>query len=132
MFLNSFLNFLARVIFNVQFSTLTFPLLFSQHPNQTKQNFLGKVTVSHPFPSPSNTMNSRELALVSTATVFGALASALAFRFFLSPKKHFPQTNPSQNGVVSQNRSSRSPFDPSKRTGSVYKFCLLVSQVVLF
>ncbi|KAK4569051.1 hypothetical protein RGQ29_004448 [Quercus rubra] len=58
-------------------------------------------------------MNSRELALVSTATVFGALASAFALRFFLNPKKkHFPKT---LNGVVSANCSPPNPFDPSKR-----------------
>lgn len=64
-------------------------------------------------------MNSRELALVSTATVFGALASALAFRFFLIPKSHFSRTSSSRNGVVSNKSTSRSPFDPSKRQGSV-------------
>ncbi|KAG7954240.1 hypothetical protein I3843_11G006800 [Carya illinoinensis] len=62
-------------------------------------------------------MNSRELALVSTATVFGALASALAFRFFLIPKSHFSRTSSSRNGVVSNKSTSRSPFDPSKRQG---------------
>ncbi|GMY15121.1 deoxycytidylate deaminase [Fagus crenata] len=57
-------------------------------------------------------MNSRELALVSTATVFGALASAFAFRIFSNPKKkQFPQTH---NGVVST-KTSPNPFDPSKR-----------------
>ena len=64
-------------------------------------------------------MNSRELALVSTATVFGALASAFAFRIFLNPKKkQFPQTH---NGVVST-KASPNPFDPSKRKESVW-FC---------
>jgi hypothetical protein len=66
-------------------------------------------------------MNSRELALVSTATVFGALASAFAFRIFLNPKKkQFPQTH---NGVVST-KISPNPFDPSKRKESVW-FCIL-------
>lgn len=65
-------------------------------------------------------MNSRELALVSTATVFGALASAFALRFFLNPKKkHFPKTH---NGVVSANCSPPNPFDPSKRKESVFFF----------
>ncbi|KAF5476550.1 hypothetical protein F2P56_003294 [Juglans regia] len=62
-------------------------------------------------------MNSRELALVSTATVFGALASALAFRFFLVPKNHFSRKSSSRNGVVSNKSTTRSPFDPSKRQG---------------
>ncbi|XP_062030059.1 uncharacterized protein LOC133745916 [Rosa rugosa] len=63
-------------------------------------------------------MNSRELTLVSTATVFGALASALAIRvFFTKPKKQSPKLNSSQNGVVSRKCSSQSPFDPSKRKG---------------
>lgn len=77
---------------------------------------LRKVTVLA-FPSLSNYMNSRDLALVSTATVFGALASALAFRFFFNPRRLFFQTNISQNGAVLKKCSSRSPFDPSKREG---------------
>ncbi|KAJ4843522.1 hypothetical protein Tsubulata_016322 [Turnera subulata] len=62
-------------------------------------------------------MNSRELALLSTATIFGALASALAARllFFNDRKKHFAFTNSTQNGLVTKKCSSRSPFDPSKR-----------------
>ncbi|KAJ4728777.1 deoxycytidylate deaminase [Melia azedarach] len=61
-------------------------------------------------------MNSRDLTLVSTATVFGALASALAFRFFFfsNPKRHSSRVDSSQNAVVA---SSRSPFDPLKRKG---------------
>ncbi|KAH9705362.1 CMP/dCMP-type deaminase domain-containing protein [Citrus sinensis] len=67
-------------------------------------------------------MNSRELTLVSTAAVLGALASAVAFRFFFSsnPKKLLSRidSSQSQNGVVaSKVVSSRSPFDPSKRKG---------------
>ncbi|PON77301.1 Deoxycytidylate deaminase-related [Parasponia andersonii] len=63
-------------------------------------------------------MSPRELTLVSTATIFGALASALAYRFFFfnHPKKSHPLDSP-LNGVVSRNRSSQSPFDPSKRKG---------------
>ncbi|XP_050224178.1 uncharacterized protein LOC126673903 [Mercurialis annua] len=58
-------------------------------------------------------MNSREFVLVSTATIFGALASALAARFFFSnQKKH---NHPSLNGVISKKCSARCPFDPSKR-----------------
>ncbi|KAJ9163896.1 hypothetical protein P3X46_023518 [Hevea brasiliensis] len=60
-------------------------------------------------------MNSRELVLLSTATVFGALASALAARFFFfNQKKHFPRIDSS---AVSKKCSSQSPFDPSKRQG---------------
>ncbi|KAL9422597.1 hypothetical protein AB3S75_034803 [Citrus x aurantiifolia] len=67
-------------------------------------------------------MNSRELTLVSTAAVLGALASAVAFRFFFcsNPKKLLSRidSSQSQNGVVaSKVVSSRSPFDPSKRKG---------------
>ncbi|ONI07975.1 hypothetical protein PRUPE_5G150900 [Prunus persica] len=63
-------------------------------------------------------MNSRELALVSTATVFGALASALACRFLLSnPKKQSTKLDSSENGPVPRKYSSQSPFDPSKRKG---------------
>ncbi|XP_021905600.1 deoxycytidylate deaminase [Carica papaya] len=64
-------------------------------------------------------MNSRDLGVVSTATIFGALASALAFRFFfLNPKWHNShRTASSQNGVVSPKLSSLDPFDPSKRKG---------------
>ncbi|TXG54370.1 hypothetical protein EZV62_019626 [Acer yangbiense] len=63
-------------------------------------------------------MNSRELTLVSTATVFGALASALAFRFFFfNPKKYFSRINSPHNDVVSSKSSSPNPFDPSKRKG---------------
>ncbi|KAL6319539.1 hypothetical protein AAG906_014215 [Vitis piasezkii] len=67
-------------------------------------------------------MNSREVALVSAATIFGALASTLAIRFFFTnPKnyfsgKHFSQNG--QNGVISTKTAhSQSPFDPSKRRG---------------
>lgn len=62
-------------------------------------------------------MNSREATLVATAALFGAFASAIALRFFYRSQKH--SSNPSQNGNVSNNRSSRDPFDPSKRKGLV-------------
>ncbi|XP_038686493.1 deoxycytidylate deaminase [Tripterygium wilfordii] len=58
-------------------------------------------------------MNSRELVLVSTAAVFGALASAITFRIFLNPKKQSPRKDFSG----SRKCSSQSPFDPSKRKG---------------
>lgn len=71
-------------------------------------------------------MNSRELTLVSTATVFGALASALAIRFlFTNPKKQYPKLDSSKNGVVSRKCSSQSPFDPSKRKGLVPEMSII-------
>jgi dCMP deaminase len=65
-------------------------------------------------------MNSRELALVSTATVFGALASAFAVRFLYfsnsnSRKRLLSQTKSVPNGDVSKKCSIQSQFDPSKR-----------------
>ncbi|XP_061953691.1 uncharacterized protein LOC133676122 isoform X2 [Populus nigra] len=65
-------------------------------------------------------MNSRELALVSTATVFGALASAFAVRFLYfsnsnSRKRLISKTKSVPNGDVSKKCSIQSPFDPSKR-----------------
>ncbi|KAJ9676628.1 hypothetical protein PVL29_021910 [Vitis rotundifolia] len=67
-------------------------------------------------------MNSREVALVSAATIFGALASTLAIRFFFTNHKNYfsgkHSSQSSQNGVVStKTASSQSPFDPSKRRG---------------
>ncbi|KDP30914.1 hypothetical protein JCGZ_11290 [Jatropha curcas] len=61
-------------------------------------------------------MTSRELVLVSTATIFVALTSALVVRsLFFNHKKRFVPIDPSGNGVISKKRSSQSPFDPSKR-----------------
>ncbi|KAK2409389.1 deoxycytidylate deaminase [Trifolium repens] len=57
-------------------------------------------------------MNSREVTLVATATAFGALASAIALRFFYRSQTNPSKSNTSQNGTVS---SSGDPFDPSKR-----------------
>ncbi|RVW52549.1 Deoxycytidylate deaminase [Vitis vinifera] len=67
-------------------------------------------------------MNSREVALVSAATIFGALASTLAIRFFFTnPKNYFSGKHSSQNGqngvVSTKTAHSQSPFDPSKRRG---------------
>ncbi|GAV80773.1 dCMP_cyt_deam_1 domain-containing protein [Cephalotus follicularis] len=58
-------------------------------------------------------MNSRELLLLSTATVFGALASAAALRFFFNPKKR----SSSFHSLQHNQSSPQSPFDPSKRKG---------------
>ncbi|CAK9183175.1 unnamed protein product [Ilex paraguariensis] len=58
------------------------------------------------------------MVLVSTATLFGAFASAMAMRFFFNPKKHlFSTINSESNGVVGRKNSTQSPFDPSKRKG---------------
>ncbi|RVX17879.1 putative deoxycytidylate deaminase [Vitis vinifera] len=67
-------------------------------------------------------MNSREVALVSAATIFGALASTLAIRFFFTnPKNYFSGKHSSQNGqngvLSTKTAHSQSPFDPSKRRG---------------
>lgn len=102
-----------------------FPLLFlrSQTQKQKKAQPKAKILTSQNevfLLFNSNSMNSRELALVSTATVFGALASAFALHFFINPKKkHFPKTH---NGVVPANCSPPNPFDPSKRKESVFIF----------
>lgn len=64
-------------------------------------------------------MNTKELALVSTATIIGAVASALTIRFFFNPKKHFARIVTSPDGVVVEKASSQSPFDPCKRKGLV-------------
>ncbi|KAK6920520.1 Cytidine and deoxycytidylate deaminase domain [Dillenia turbinata] len=62
-------------------------------------------------------MNSKEVMMVSAATLFGALASALAIKFVFSFKTHSSKSNSAQNGLVSKKPSSGSPFDPSKRKG---------------
>lgn len=57
-------------------------------------------------------MNSRELVIVSTAAIFGALASAIAFSFLINPRK------PSSSIDSSNDNSSKpNPFDPGKRKG---------------
>ncbi|XP_043723398.1 deoxycytidylate deaminase [Telopea speciosissima] len=62
-------------------------------------------------------MNSKEIALVSAATIFGAVASAIAIRFFFNPKKHLSRIVSAPNGVIAEKSQSQSPFDPSKRKG---------------
>ncbi|XP_010550731.1 PREDICTED: deoxycytidylate deaminase [Tarenaya hassleriana] len=64
-------------------------------------------------------MNSRDLALVSTAAIFGALTSAVAFRFFpLNLRKpNSRRTASTQNGELSRRFPAQDPFDPSKRKG---------------
>ncbi|WVZ12349.1 hypothetical protein V8G54_016879 [Vigna mungo] len=56
-------------------------------------------------------MNYREATLVATATVIGAMASAVALRFFCRSQT---RVKSSQNGTVS---FPQDPFDPSKRKG---------------
>ncbi|XP_057971668.1 uncharacterized protein LOC131160245 [Malania oleifera] len=63
----------------------------------------------------ASAMNTRELALISAATAFGALASALAICFFSSTKKRSLRIDSSSNGVIAAKSSSQSPFDPTKR-----------------
>ncbi|KAI3954177.1 hypothetical protein MKW98_018001 [Papaver atlanticum] len=65
-------------------------------------------------------MNSRDLVLASTATVFGVLISTIAFHFMSSSSKakrnkRSPAELLEQNGL--HKSSSQSPFDPSKRKG---------------
>ncbi|KAG8388565.1 hypothetical protein BUALT_Bualt02G0138600 [Buddleja alternifolia] len=57
-------------------------------------------------------MHSREVALLSAATVFGAVASAIAIGVFFNHK-----SSTTQNGVAEKKSSRRSPFDPAKRKG---------------
>ncbi|KAJ8449577.1 hypothetical protein Cgig2_005599 [Carnegiea gigantea] len=61
-------------------------------------------------------MNSRDLTLVSSATLIGAVASAIIVRcFFTNPKQQSSHKTSNSNGFLQQNRVFRDPFDPSKR-----------------
>ncbi|CAN0905964.1 Deoxycytidylate deaminase [Linum grandiflorum] len=60
-------------------------------------------------------MNPREVVLVSTATVLGALSYALALHFFSSFKPKLSASQSSSNGEATEKCLSQSPFDPSKR-----------------
>ncbi|XP_031372720.1 deoxycytidylate deaminase isoform X1 [Punica granatum] len=63
-------------------------------------------------------MNSRDLTLVSSAAVLGALASAIALRFlFVDPKRRSSGVGSQKNGRISRKHPPPSPFDPSKRKG---------------
>ncbi|KAL2932813.1 Deoxycytidylate deaminase [Bienertia sinuspersici] len=58
-------------------------------------------------------MNSRDVTLISSATLIGALASAIVIRFFVfNNPKHLKSNN-----VHRKLSSPPSPFDPSKRQG---------------
>nr|XP_016495899.1 PREDICTED: deoxycytidylate deaminase-like isoform X1 [Nicotiana tabacum] len=59
-------------------------------------------------------MNSREVALVSAATVLGAFASAITIHLFFTPKK---RSITDSDGFHQRKSSSQNPFDPSKRQG---------------
>ncbi|XP_021737448.1 deoxycytidylate deaminase-like [Chenopodium quinoa] len=64
-------------------------------------------------------MNSRDVTLISSATVIGAIASAIVIRFFFNnPKQHRRQSS-SKSSNSNAKLSSHSPFDPSKRLGYI-------------
>ncbi|EOA25308.1 hypothetical protein CARUB_v10018623mg [Capsella rubella] len=62
-------------------------------------------------------MNSRELALVSTSAIFGALVSALAFRFFSPNPKSRRVGISTEIAAISRKFQSLDPFSPLKRKG---------------
>ncbi|KAL5717573.1 dCMP deaminase [Ranunculus cassubicifolius] len=59
-------------------------------------------------------MNSRDLTLISTAAIFGSVASAIAFRLFFNSK-----SEPVSTSNSAKSSTNRSPFDPSKRKGYI-------------
>jgi dCMP deaminase len=64
-------------------------------------------------------MNSRDLTLVSTSAIFGALISALAFRFFSSNPKN-PKSRKftsTEISAISRKFPALDPFSPLKRNG---------------
>ncbi|XP_052174607.1 uncharacterized protein LOC127789694 isoform X2 [Diospyros lotus] len=66
-------------------------------------------------------MNSREAALISSGTLVGAIAYAIAIRFFFSPtparRKHSTVVLSAADGVADKEAKVPCPFDPSKRKG---------------
>lgn len=62
-------------------------------------------------------MNTRDLTLISTATIAGAVASAIAIRFFVNPRKKLSAADSTSDVVLRRNSSSDDPYDPSKRNG---------------
>ncbi|KVH98143.1 deoxycytidylate deaminase [Cynara cardunculus var. scolymus] len=63
-------------------------------------------------------MNSRDLTLISTATIAGALVSAIAIRFLVNPRKKLSAASTSSSDAVLRRKSSSDdPYDPSKRNG---------------
>ena len=74
-------------------------------------------------------MNTRDVTLISSATLIGALASAFVLRFFFDNRKQHQSSSKSV-----QLPSTRSPFDPSKRLGFVFisPFFLFFNFFILF
>ncbi|KAI3737422.1 hypothetical protein L2E82_27424 [Cichorium intybus] len=62
-------------------------------------------------------MNSRDLTLISTATIAGAVASAFAIRFFVNPRKKLSDDTATSELVLQSNSSPNDPYDRSKRNG---------------
>ncbi|XP_023771527.1 uncharacterized protein LOC111920162 [Lactuca sativa] len=62
-------------------------------------------------------MNSRDLTMISTATIAGAVATAFAIRFFVNPRKKLSAGNAASDVVLQSNSSSIDPYNPSKRNG---------------
>ncbi|XP_076927642.1 uncharacterized protein LOC143591278 [Bidens hawaiensis] len=62
-------------------------------------------------------MNSRDLTLISTAAVAGALASAIAIRYLVNPSKKLLSDTSNSKDVLHNSSFSNDPYDPSKRKG---------------
>ncbi|KAI3512812.1 hypothetical protein L1887_20131 [Cichorium endivia] len=62
-------------------------------------------------------MNSRDLTLISTATIAGAVASAFAIRLFVNPRKKLSADTATSEVVLQSNSSPNDPYDRSKRNG---------------
>ncbi|CAI9267307.1 unnamed protein product [Lactuca saligna] len=62
-------------------------------------------------------MNSRDLTMISTAAIAGAVATAFAIRFFVNPRKKLSSGNAASEVVLQSNSSSIDPYSPSKRNG---------------
>ncbi|KAI3684430.1 hypothetical protein L6452_33654 [Arctium lappa] len=60
-------------------------------------------------------MNARDLTLISTATIAGAVASAIAIQFLVNPRKKSSAATATSDAVLRRNSSSNDPYDPSKR-----------------
>ncbi|GMH16731.1 hypothetical protein Nepgr_018572 [Nepenthes gracilis] len=62
-------------------------------------------------------MNSKDMALVSSATLIGAVTSAIVVLFFTNRKKQFNGKDSGSNNIIPEKISRNDPFDPSKRRG---------------
>ncbi|KAF6150092.1 hypothetical protein GIB67_002874 [Kingdonia uniflora] len=61
-------------------------------------------------------MNSRDIVIVSTSAIVGALASTLALRLLLNPRKYSsPIESQLTNNLDVEKSPRQSPFNPSKR-----------------